>query len=108
MCFAHVKILSAQHTQNPVAAPDDYISKLIFSDSFGGLHTTLGSYHYSKSLADGRNRFSNSKTLEMTYHMCLSPKNYLEAIYETAFEPLFELKKCAIRKKQKQLLLGII
>ena len=37
--------------------------------------------------------------------MCLSPKNYLEAIYETAFEPLFELKKCAIRKKQKQLLL---
>ena len=50
---------------------------------------------------ESRNPYGPSpKNPEMADHMCLCPKNYLE--------PLFELKKCAIRKKQKQLLLGII
>ena len=49
----------------------------------GGLNATLGGYHYSKPLEHGRNGFSHSK---MTYHVCLCPKNHLEAAFGLRFE----------------------
>ena len=51
---------------------------MIFSDSFGGLDAIVGGYYYSKPIEDGRNGYSNSKNLEMTYHMFSCSKNHLE------------------------------
>ena len=42
--------------------------------------TIFGRLPYSKPLEDGRYGFSHSKTLKMTYHICLYPKNHLKIV----------------------------